>query len=106
MRKLTQVELVVNGVREEKDSTNDMVDGCHGRVVAVKVTSLIAFRTSWRSWTCGKTLVEVDDLGHLNGAIDNTKTHTRARGGGGVIGAANDVVFRPFLDKPVQPIPV
>ena len=62
---LTQVELVIDGVGEEEDGTDGLEDRGHGRVIAVKVASLVAGGAGGRGGAAGETLVEVDDLGHL-----------------------------------------
>ena len=59
------MELVVNGVSEEEDSTNDLEDRGHRRVLAIKVASLVAGRASSWCWSVRETLVDGDDLGHL-----------------------------------------
>ncbi len=64
---LTQVEVVVDGVGEDKDGTNDLEKGGQAGVVAVKVASLVTGGAGSRGGTVGETLVEVDDLGHLDG---------------------------------------
>lgn len=40
--KLTQVEVVVNGVTGDKDETEEMEEGGDGRIVTVNVTGLVA----------------------------------------------------------------
>lgn len=59
------MEVVVDGVGEDKDGTDGLEDGGHVRVLAIKVAGLVAGGLAAGGGAVGETLVEVDDLGHL-----------------------------------------